>query len=106
MSYRFMRIMVFFDLPSVTYSEQKEYRKFRKLLINEGFIMMQESVYYKLALNNSIVESIKKKLEKGKPKEGLIQILTVTEKQFGSMETIIGSVDSNKLDTTERLVIF
>lgn len=101
-----MRIMVFFDLSTITYKDKKEYRRFRKLLINEGFIMMQESVYYKLALNPSIVTSVKNKLEKGKPKEGLIQILTVTEKQFSGMDTIVGGISTNKLDTTKRLVIF
>ena len=30
MSYRYMRIIVFFDLPSVTYVDQKEYNKFHK----------------------------------------------------------------------------
>ncbi len=48
-----MRIILFFDLPSVTYSDQKEYSKFHKFLIKNGYIMMQESVYAKLALNNS-----------------------------------------------------
>jgi CRISPR-associated protein Cas2 len=40
-----MRVMVFFDLPVVTSAERKEYTKFRKFLIHEGFIMMQFSVY-------------------------------------------------------------
>ena len=28
MSYRYMRIVLFFDLPSITYADQKEYNKF------------------------------------------------------------------------------
>ena len=47
-----MRILVFFDLPTETSKDRKIYSKFRKFLIKEGFIMMQESVYSKLALNN------------------------------------------------------
>ena len=42
-----MRILVFFDLPMETAKERKIYSKFRKLLINEGIIMMQKSVYTK-----------------------------------------------------------
>ena len=61
-----------FDLPVETSEERKEYRKFRKNLINEGFIMMQESVYAKLALNNSIVNSIKDKINKNKPPKGIV----------------------------------
>ena len=51
MSYRYMRVIVFFDLPSVTVAERKEYLRFRKFLLSDGYIMMQESVYCKLALN-------------------------------------------------------
>ena len=47
MSYRFMRILVMFDLPTETSEERRDYRKFRKNLIKNGFIMMQESVYVK-----------------------------------------------------------
>ncbi len=47
MSYRFMRMIVFFDLPTKTTADLREYRKFRKLLITNGFVMMQESVYTK-----------------------------------------------------------
>ena len=51
MSYRFMRILVMFDLPTETSEERRDYRKFRKNLIKNGFIMMQESVYVKLVMN-------------------------------------------------------
>lgn len=100
-----MRIMVFFDLPVETSKNRREYRKFRKFLIDEGFIMLQESVYSKLALNNSIVESIKKKLNNNKPSDGIVQSLTVTEKQFASMELIVGEKLITAIDSTERIVI-
>ena len=51
MSYRFMRVLVMFDLPTETSIQRRNYRKFRKSLIKNGFIMMQESVYVKLAMN-------------------------------------------------------
>ena len=58
MSYRFMRVIVFFDLPTETTEDKKNYRKFRKFLIKGGFLMLQESVYAKLALNYTQVEQI------------------------------------------------
>ena len=106
MSYRYMRVIVFFDLPSVTIVDKKEYLKFRKLLIKEGFIMMQESVYCKIALNNTVASLIKNKLRKLKPKEGLIQILTITEKQFASIEFLCGEAQKTVIDSEERLLIF
>ena len=100
-----MRLIVFFDLPSEKAKERRDYRVFRKLLIREGFIMMQESVYSKLTLNATASESIKNKIEKNKPPKGLVQVLTVTEKQFSSIDTIVGEIQNNEIDTTERLLI-
>ena len=105
MSYRYMRILVFYDLPVETYAEQKEYRRFQKSLIKSGYIMMQESVYAKLALNNSVVLSEKEKLKKNKPAKGLVQILVITEKQFSRMEYIIGNKKTDVVDTESRLII-
>ena len=45
-------------------------------------MMMQESVYVKLALNQNTAAAIIDALKKNKPPEGLVQILSVTEKQF------------------------
>lgn len=89
MRYRFMRILVFFDLPTETAKDRKNYSQFRKFLIKEGFMMMQESVYAKLVLNNSITNSIKDKISKNKPQKGIVQMLIITEKQFNSMEYIV-----------------
>ena len=105
MSYRYMRIMVFFDLPTLTYLEKREYRKFRSFLIKNGFMMLQESVYCKLALNGTVSEAVVKKIKQNKPKDGLVQVLTITEKQFSKMEMITGEFSSDILDTDERLVI-
>ena len=48
MSYRYMRIIVFFDLPVTTAKSRRDYYIFRKYLIKSGFVMMQESVYCNL----------------------------------------------------------
>lgn len=84
-----MRILVFFDLPTETSRDRKIYSKFRKFLIKEGFIMMQESVYSKLTLNNSVTKSVRDKIEKNKPPRGIVQMLVITEKQYSSMEYIV-----------------
>ena len=105
MTYRFMRVIVFFDLPTITMEERREYAKFRKYLVKSGFIMMQESVYSKLAQNATVADSIISNVKKNKPPEGLVQLISITEKQFQKMEYIIGSSNSEVLDTDERLVI-
>lgn len=100
-----MRIIVFFDLPIETAKDRKIYSTFRKGLVNEGFIMMQESVYTKLALNMSVVNSTKEKLYKIKPTQGLVQMLIITEKQYSTIEYITGECNKKVLDNTERLII-
>jgi CRISPR-associated protein Cas2 len=100
-----MRVILMFDLPSVTSREKREYRKFRKHLIKNGFIMLQESVYSKLALNNSVVERIVNNIRKHKPPQGNLAVLTVTEKQYASMEYILGNKKTDIVDSYERLII-
>ncbi len=100
-----MRILVFFDLPVLTAKERRDYRQFRKFLMKSGFMMMQESVYCKLAQNSTAAESIIDNVKKNKPGDGLVQMLKVTEKQYAKMEFIVGESHSEILDSDERLVI-
>ncbi len=100
-----MRVIIFFDLPMETVEQKKDYRYFRKYLINDGFIMLQKSVYSKLVLNLSSANLIKKKVENNKPNSGLVQMLVITEKQFASIDYIVGSNKTDIINDTERLVI-
>ena len=100
-----MRVLVFFDLPVTTSENRRTYTHFRKFLLKNGFLMLQESVYCKLALNSTAVNAIVENIHKNKPEEGLIQLLTVTEKQYAKMDIIIGEIKSEVLDSDERLVI-
>lgn len=100
-----MRVLVMFDLPVTTAAGRREYTRFRKYLVRNGFIMLQESVYCKLALNTTVSNTIVSNLRKNNPPEGLVQVLTITEKQFSRMEFIVGERSSEILDNDERLVI-
>lgn len=100
-----MRVVVFFDLPTETAEERREYRKFRTALLKNGFFMMQESVYSKIALNNTAAEVIKETVRKFRAKKGIIQMLTVTERQFENMEFVLGQKQSAVVDSPDRLVM-
>ncbi len=104
MSYRYMRIIVMFDLPVITASDRRAYTQFRKYLIKSGFLMMQESVYCKLAQNATAADLIINSIKKNKPPSGLVQTLKITEKQFSRIEYIVGKSKSEVLDTDERIV--
>ena len=105
MSYRFMRVLVFFDLPTETLEDKREYRHFRKLLIKNGFLMLQESVYSRMLLTPSAGAAVMDLIRKNRPPEGIVQMMTVTEKQFASMEYITGEHHSEIIESDERLVI-
>lgn len=105
MSYRYMRVLVFFDLPVLTETNRRDYRIFRKYLIKSGFMMIQESVYCKLAQNGSVADAMVENIKKNKPSEGLVQVLRVTEKQYNKMDFIVGENTGDVLSTDERLVI-
>ena len=101
-----MRLVVFFDLPVETAVQRKAYRRFRKFLIKDGYLMMQESVYSKMVMDGAIAQAAITRLRKNSPTQGLIQVLKVTEKQFAGMVDITGSrKQSPVVDSTERLLV-
>lgn len=105
MSYRYMRVLVFFDLPVITEANRRAYRQFRKYLIKTGFLMLQESVYCKIALNGVAADAIVDNLKKNKPPVGLVQVLRITEKQYNKMDYIVGNRTDCVIDSDERLII-
>lgn len=103
---RYMRLIVFFDLPVETAVQRKNYRLFRKYLIKEGYLMLQESVYAKLVTNNGAASAAITRLKKHRPPQGLVQVLKVTEKQFSTMTYITGNRESyDEVDTMEEFIV-
>lgn len=101
-----MRTILFFDLPSVTLTNKRNYRKFVKNLKKTGFVMLQESVYYMLSINQQYANSKLNTIKAFLPPDGNILALTITEKQFSSMEILLGESKSDVVTTDERLLIF
>lgn len=99
-----MRMLLMFDLPIDTAEERKAYRKFRKFILSEGFIMHQYSVYSKILLNNSANKAMIDRLQKNNPKNGKITLLTVTEKQFSRMIYLSGVKDTSPGNTDQRII--
>ena len=102
---RIMRTIIFFDLPNVYAKDKRNYLLFKKFLLNEGFIMMQESIYSKIVLNSVQGKLLLIKIRKNAPKKGLIQALTITEKQYANIEYIIGESQTKIIDNEERLIV-
>ena len=67
--------------------------------------MLQESVYCKMMTSPSMEKSMKNMEHNNKPPKGLIQTITITEKQFVKMDYIVGEYTSDIIDSEERLII-
>lgn len=96
---------MFFDLPVTTPAGRRQYMNFRKFLVKDGFFMMQESVYCKLANNQSSANAIIDQVKRNHPDQGLVQVLTVTEKQYANMEMIVGDRKTDVVVSSERMII-
>lgn len=104
---KYMRLFLFFDLPSKEELEKKEYRIFHNALVKHGYIMMQFSVYIKAVNSVSKVKREIEKIRKYVPKNGNIRIISVTESQYNNMEIILGHKNINEIynDTRRYLKI-
>ncbi|MGN0191245.1 MAG: CRISPR-associated endonuclease Cas2 [Candidatus Cryptobacteroides sp.] len=84
--YRVMWVLVFFDLPTETRKQRKESADFRKRLIADGFIMFQFSIYMRHCPSAENAQVHINRVKSFLPPNGQIGILSITDKQFGSME--------------------
>ena len=81
-----MRILVFFDLPVGTRRERHAAARFRNNLLNDGYYMLQLSIYSRMVKGMSGVEKQHiQRLRHLAPPSGSVRVLTVTEHQFSDM---------------------
>lgn len=100
-----MRLLVFFDLPTATSENKRNYRRFRKDLISNGFFMLQESVYCRMVINEAMAKSVVARIESFKPPQGMVCAMIITEKQFAGISFIVGDMKSDVVTTGQSLVI-
>ena len=96
--------MVFFDLPMLTDKDRREYNRFHKFLLKNGFIMMQKSVYTKLVINNVTSNAVKQRVRNNLPPDGTVELLEITENQFSKIEYLVGEEQQLTIDSMDRLV--
>lgn len=100
-----MRIILFFDLPVVSDAQRRAYTKFVKSLKKQGFYRIQYSVYVKLNMDDRAAQSSIRQVREILPPDGVVSVLKVTEKQFSSMEYLLGSLETDVLNDSERVVL-
>lgn len=101
-----MRLLVFFDLPTVTKAEKRAYVQFRKFLLNDGYDMIQWSVYGRILNGADAERKHLARLTENLPPKGSVRALTVTEKQYASMRLLVGAppFQEKKVPATQMLL--
>lgn len=95
-----------FDLPVITESEKKIATKFRKYLLDDGFIMMQYSVYSRICKNSDDLNKHINRLKINAPKAGNIRLLQITEKQYNNIIMFSGTKTIEEDISIESLLVF
>lgn len=94
-----------FDLPTDTSADRRNYRKFRRFLIKNGYSMMQYSIYSKIILNRSVLNYQRVYLKQNAPPKGYVETLIITENQYVNIEVIAGEDNrSNQEHSTKRTI--
>ena len=102
-----MRILVFFDLPVVKENERKVYAQFRRFLLNDGYDMVQFSVYSRLCNGTDMTNKHLKRLNNMLPSKGSVRCLTITEKQYENMKFLVGKPEAkSKKVNVNQLSLF
>ena len=102
-----MRLVVFFDLPSVTKTEKRAYVQFRRFLLNDGYDMIQWSVYGRLLNGKDAEIKHLTRLTNNLPPAGSVRCMTVTEKQYAGIKLLVGKpVFQEKKAPSAQLLLF
>lgn len=83
-------MVVMFDLPTETAEDRRRYAQFRKVLLKDGFMMLQFSVYGRHCPSEENAEVHEKRVVWALPPKGNVRIIKVTEKQYARMKTFYG----------------
>lgn len=100
-----MRLFIMFDLPTVTKKDIQHYNKFHRILLNQGFYMVQFSIYAKLCAHHDEVIKTSDIIAHHLPPVGNIRCLTVTEKQYSMMKLLVGNQSYQEQMTTIDYII-
>lgn len=85
-----MWVIALFDLPTDSKKARKAYALFRKKLIQDGFAMMQYSVYIRHCASRENAEVHTARVKDIVPDEGEVRVMTITDQQYSRMQVFWG----------------
>ncbi|MDB4804103.1 CRISPR-associated endonuclease Cas2 [Verrucomicrobia bacterium] len=103
---RHMWAIIFFDLPVKRPEQRKQATKFRNFLLNDGYIMLQYSVYARVCKGKEAVDKHMNRVILELPSEGSVRALQVTDKQYARMKILLGNLVPEERFEGEQLLFF
>lgn len=103
---KFMRLLVFFDLPTRSEKERKAYAKFRKFLVTNGFLMIQFSVYARICKGVDSAQMYEEYIEKNLPPRGNVRTMLITNNQYERMNILLGTEKYEEKIAEKQMVLF
>jgi len=104
--YQIMWVFVHFDLPTETKKDRKNYTKFRKYLLEDGFNMIQYSMYARHCSSRENADVHKKRVKSHLPPLGQVIIFEITDVQFGRLEFFYGKKPKENPNQPKQLELF
>ncbi len=97
-----------YDLPTQTFRDKRNYQLFHKFLIKDGYDMLQYSLYSRICNSQVVAEKHISRLRMNLPESGNVRLLQVTEKQYTSMEFLVGEMTNLEtiLNRNKQLLLF
>jgi CRISPR-associated protein Cas2 len=104
--YRIMWLFVFFDLPTETRTDRKNYALFRKSLQKDGFSMLQYSIYVRHCNSRENTNVHINRVKGFLAPKGEIILFTLTDKQYGMMEFFRSRNPADRPEKPQQLEMF
>lgn len=104
--YRQMWVVVFFDLPTETKEDKRNYVKFRKRLLEKGYMMIQYSVYARPIDGDDRARHQAGQVAEFVPPAGEVRVALFTDRQWGLMRTYVGKNARPPEKIPEQLGLF
>ncbi|MBS0210679.1 MAG: CRISPR-associated endonuclease Cas2 [Planctomycetes bacterium] len=101
-----MWVVTMFDLPVDTKQARREYARFRKFLLEDGFRRMQFSVYCRPCPSEENAVVHQRRVKGRLPPDGEVRMLTITDKQFERMQIFWGKMRRRPEQPGHQLELF
>jgi CRISPR-associated protein Cas2 len=101
-----MWMFAIFDLPVLTKTDRKHYTRFRQLLLAEGFLRLQFSVYARCCQTRENTATILRRVGHNLPPRGEVRFLAVTDKQFADMTIYNGRTHGTPEEKPKQMLLF